>query len=103
MNNPIGYTAAFSLEYIAMLFMAHFAVSAISLALGCFLLSFSLIKDIKDGLDTLNKDAKSNRSGRSNMLKKIADIMNVWSNGKQLSKYFFFLVNKDSHHNLFIS
>lgn len=56
--------------------MGFYVVIAITLAFGSFLLSLTLIKDIKDFLKTINESSKSKR-----IMNKIAYFMDFGSKG----------------------
>lgn len=79
-NTPVAYLTAFIAECVAIVCMGYVVVVITSLACGSFLLSLTLISDIKCTLDEVNEN-----SDQVDIMKKLANFMDFGSMGKQLS------------------
>lgn len=84
-DNPVAYIIAFISECLAILCMGYVVVVLTSLAFGSFLLSLTLIDDMKGTLNSINKSTKSKQNGSLDIRKELAHFMDFMSNGKQLS------------------
>lgn len=87
MKKPFGYIIAFAVQYTAMWYVHCNIACMISLAFGSFLVSMSVIKNIKNNIYSINKNVKS-KENRLQTFKKISNFIDFHATLKQLSKIF---------------
>lgn len=84
-KTPRGYLIAFTLQYIACMFLFLFIACSLSTGIGVYMFIKCLTKDIKNGLNSINEGAKINRD-RVKISIKFNDIIHFHARSKQFSK-----------------
>lgn len=82
-RNPFGYSIAFTLQYITLAYVFQFIALIASMGIGVFLLTISMVKDLKYTAKALNKFNKN----KSLSLEQFYEFIQYYSIVKQLSLY----------------
>lgn len=89
-QNPIGYTIGFFLQYIIFIHICLFNACIVSLSIGSYLSMAALTKDVKTELSWINERVRL-RANRNKVRKEIFEFIEFHSKAKMLNKWFFCL------------
>lgn len=86
-KNPFGYLIALTLQYITLMYVFQFIALLVSLGVGVFLLTITMIKDLKRTVRALNKFNRNELL----FMKQLYDFIQFHSIAKQLSWLFMWI------------